>query len=319
MEHHLGAAPGHQLDELVGADVELVERERVRRRRPGPRPGWPSDPVDRSSTTSTAWPSARSRSTRFDPMNPAPPVTITCTSPPSTRRSRRHLRRHPGVDEPCPRGHLDVVAHHRHRRRARSPGRRRRPGPGSSPPPGRPAPTRAPGRSTESLDRARRARPRCRRRRRWRVTVAPPATDAPRAEQAEGRTSPRTTGAPSVHTPSATCRAPGRGGPGPGAVEQVGVGLQVGGRACRCRASRRRSPWRTRAPSAASAGNVSRSTDTRRPAGMRAEHRGLEDVGPGVDQVGGRLVGRGLLDELDDPAVGVGGDHAEPRRVVDRP
>src|SRR6185503_1180880 len=34
-----------------------------------------SDPVDRSSTTSTSWPSASRRSTRGDPMNPAPPVT----------------------------------------------------------------------------------------------------------------------------------------------------------------------------------------------------------------------------------------------------
>ena len=34
-----------------------------------------SDPVDRSSTTSTVCPSARSRSTRVEPMNPAPPVT----------------------------------------------------------------------------------------------------------------------------------------------------------------------------------------------------------------------------------------------------
>ena len=32
-------------------------------------------PVERLSTTSTEWPSARSRSTRLEPMNPAPPVT----------------------------------------------------------------------------------------------------------------------------------------------------------------------------------------------------------------------------------------------------
>src|ERR1700722_9241300 len=34
-----------------------------------------SEPVERSSTTSTSWPSASKRSTRADPMNPAPPVT----------------------------------------------------------------------------------------------------------------------------------------------------------------------------------------------------------------------------------------------------
>ena len=34
-----------------------------------------SEPVDRLSTTSTVWPSARSLSTSVEPMNPAPPVT----------------------------------------------------------------------------------------------------------------------------------------------------------------------------------------------------------------------------------------------------
>src|SRR6266540_671031 len=47
-------------------------------------------PVDRSSTTSTSYPSASSRSTRFDPTNPAPPVTRTLTagSPSRSRRGR---------------------------------------------------------------------------------------------------------------------------------------------------------------------------------------------------------------------------------------
>lgn len=35
------------------------------------------DPVDRSSITTTSWPSRSSRRTRLEPMNPAPPVTWT--------------------------------------------------------------------------------------------------------------------------------------------------------------------------------------------------------------------------------------------------
>src|SRR4051812_1425457 len=43
-----------------------------------------SDPVERSSTTSTVRPSAIKRSTRWEPTNPAPPTTST----PPVRRSR---------------------------------------------------------------------------------------------------------------------------------------------------------------------------------------------------------------------------------------
>ena len=45
-----------------------------------------SDPVERSSTTSTSWPSASRRSTSVEPMNPAPPVTRTRTVSPLGRR-----------------------------------------------------------------------------------------------------------------------------------------------------------------------------------------------------------------------------------------
>src|SRR6187401_1878321 len=45
----------------------------------------PSDPVERSSTTSTVRPSAIIRSTRWEPRNPAPPITRT----PPPRPSRR--------------------------------------------------------------------------------------------------------------------------------------------------------------------------------------------------------------------------------------
>jgi hypothetical protein len=44
---------------------------------------------------------------------------------------------------------------------------------------------------------------------------------------------------------------------------------------------------------------------------------GLEHVGAGVDEVGGCLVPRGLLDEGLDPAVGVGRDDPEGGRVLD--
>ena len=46
-----------------------------------------SDPIDRSSTTSTSWPSASSRSTRVEPMKPAPPVTRTRTDQPAAADS----------------------------------------------------------------------------------------------------------------------------------------------------------------------------------------------------------------------------------------
>ena len=47
------------------------------------------------------------------------------------------------------------------------------------------------------------------------------------------------------------------------------------------------------------------------------EDRRLEHVGPGVDEVGGRLAGRRLLDERLDPAVGIRRHDAERRGVVD--
>ena len=77
MEHDLGLAPGDEVDDLRVADVDLVEREPVgavaRSARASARLA--SDPVDRSSSTSTSWPSASRRSTSVEPMNPAPPVT----------------------------------------------------------------------------------------------------------------------------------------------------------------------------------------------------------------------------------------------------
>ena len=46
-----------------------------------------SEPDDRSSTTSTSWPSASSRSTSVEPMKPAPPVTSTRTDQPAAADS----------------------------------------------------------------------------------------------------------------------------------------------------------------------------------------------------------------------------------------
>ena len=53
----------------------MARSRRARRR------GWRACPVERSSTTSTSQPSASSRSTSVEPMNPAPPVTSALTSP----------------------------------------------------------------------------------------------------------------------------------------------------------------------------------------------------------------------------------------------
>ena len=89
-------------------------------------------------------------------------------------------------------------------------------------------------------------------------------------------------------------------------------------RAFRCRASTRRSGSRTAARARASMrGNVSRSTDTLRRGGIRVEERRLEHVRAGVDPVARRLAGRGLLDERDHAAVGLGRHDAERARVVD--
>ena len=100
------------------------------------------DPVERSSSTSTAWPSASRRSTRVDPMKPAPPVTsafigATSTEPAST----------------VARGHRHHGARADDRRRDRPPRRRRRSSPTTRRPitapgshgPRRPTSTTAPG------------------------------------------------------------------------------------------------------------------------------------------------------------------------------
>ena len=50
---------------------------------------------------------------------------------------------------------------------------------------------------------------------------------------------------------------------------------------------------------------------------MRRQERRLEHVGAGVDPVARRLAGRGLLDERDHAAVGLGGHDAEHARVFD--
>ena len=50
---------------------------------------------------------------------------------------------------------------------------------------------------------------------------------------------------------------------------------------------------------------------------MRSQERRLEHVGAGVDPVARRLARRGLLDERDDAAVGLGRHDAERARVVD--
>ena len=220
-------------------------------------------------------------------MKPAPPVTRAFTRcvlrghvAPVERRARRRRPRRPD--------------RRRTARRAGAPDADRRPGrPTIEPSTTAPLPMRAPGSTTESrttapgADLRRRPSPRC-------------GLDARRRVADHGRRVDRPLG-----------RAPH-------AVDQVELRLQVGGRACRRRPSRRRSAGRTASRSATIAGKVSRSIDTRRPAGMRSSTRRLEHVGAGVDPVGRRLAGRRLLDEGLDPAVVVDRHHAVARRIVDR-
>ena len=55
------------------------------------RPGWPASRSTGRRSTSTAWPSASRRSTRCEPMKPAPPVTSALTRAPAPGRRRgRH-------------------------------------------------------------------------------------------------------------------------------------------------------------------------------------------------------------------------------------
>ena len=68
-------------------------------------------------------------------------------------------------------------------------------------------------------------------------------------------------------------------------------------------------------PSASSAGNTSRSTDTSRPARDAVDDLALEHVAARVDLVGRRVLG--LLQERRHPAVGVGGHAAERARIAD--
>ena len=75
MEDELGPPAGHQFDDRRRRDVEMVDRGAPGRRCPRASARLDSEPVEKSSTTSTSWPSASSRSTRFEPMKPAPPVT----------------------------------------------------------------------------------------------------------------------------------------------------------------------------------------------------------------------------------------------------
>ena len=99
----------------------------------------PSEPVDRSSTTSTVWPSASSRSTTWEPRNPAPPTTSDLMPGQAGRPWR-------GVPPP-PRPHRDPAR----RRRAWRPPARRASGPSTESTTTAFSSTRTPDRST--LDR----------------------------------------------------------------------------------------------------------------------------------------------------------------------
>ena len=226
-----------------------------------------SEPVERSSTTSTAWPSASSRSTRVEPMNPAPPVTSARISPASAPGTS-------GALEPGPRRgscHSPTADHRQVRGQASSPttaplADER----GLDAPPrahhgarqehrvGDPAPacTRAPELTTE------------------RATWAPRSTNAAWPTKAGPSTSPSTTLAPRVQTrPSRMQRAPADRGPGPAARDEVELDPEV---------LRRRAgvgpvgvgPEGEQRAVVGHGRELSRSIDTGRPSGIRSSTDG---------------------------------------------
>ena len=109
VEDDVGPAVRDEIDHRRRRHVEPVERELVAGQRRARRRGSPSEPVERSSTTSTRQPSASSRSTSVEPMNPAPPVTsafIAGTLP----RSGRDSGGHSIAGEPAAAGDRDARA-----------------------------------------------------------------------------------------------------------------------------------------------------------------------------------------------------------------
>jgi hypothetical protein len=75
VEHHLGLGVARSAPPATARGCRSCAGGTGGRASTGRRRGWPTIPLERSSTTSTSWPSASSRSTRVDPMKPAPPVT----------------------------------------------------------------------------------------------------------------------------------------------------------------------------------------------------------------------------------------------------
>ena len=215
--------------------------------------------------TSTSQPSASRRSTSVEPMNPAPPVTITRIGQPSACRARavglgatdpRPRRACAGVERRA-RADDRVVGRDRadaelRRRRARSrstsasvverPRRRARPNAARA----RPAPTRAPG----ADDRAGDAR-----------TGVDDRAGADEHRGFEPRLGVDRRPRPAPRHPATCSRARRRR-----AAERAARARRraPGGtsRACRCRSSTRRSPSRKAAGSSSMRGNVSRSIET---------------------------------------------------------
>ena len=220
-------------------------------------------------------------------MNPAPPVTITCMS-----ASLVGIRPHDAIsagtrasDEAGPGGHDHVVAHHRHRRQLTSLGHHAVVAQDRARPPAAPAPTRAPGRSTEPS------------------TWAPRSTTAPGADDAGGHggvggdraPAPSRLGGRTVPGRRArrgsTPRPPPDGRPERAARARVpssrsALRLQVGGRRPGVEPVGVAGHGEHRA--LGGQGREGLALDRHPPAGGDArQDLGLEDVGPGVDQVGG--------------------------------
>ena len=219
-----------------------------------------------------------SRSTRWDPRNPAPPTTKTFTwsrgtvdiRPTGARQAPTTPCRpttHPSTAAPCP--ILPMTTEFATTA---------------------PASTTAPDNNTES------------------VTVAPPPTVAPAATMLLLTFADR--------RPCASSCTPALPSGSALPAEQIQIGLQVQHGIARVEpvvvGGHREQ---------AAVGHHLReglALDRHPPTGRDAiEHRRLEHICAGVDLVARRRARRRLLDEPLDPAVGIDGDDAERRRVVD--
>ena len=246
-------------------------------------------------------------------MNPAPPVTSARTAGVSHRPSRavENLARcdHRTATEDRRRLHHRARSDLRARSEDRAPYDRReaRSAPSRStdvrrrpwPPPRRGNGRRAPTPDTSDRLRAHDA------------FDGPDGHRAGLTHRADGRTGANADAFDCCSIPSGAARSP--------SVRRDRAGTRCSSPESRCRSSRHRKRTRRarRLGARGSERPLARSTPGVR-AGIASEDFGIEHVDPRVDEVGWHLVGRGLLQEGEDPPVGVGRHHPERGGVLDR-